>query len=257
MAIVVGLLFVSPLAIRALAATAERLPIAVRLALRDLARYRARSGAALAAISLGLGIAAATVVIAAAAQHSAGEGNLSDRQVLVRLGNDQEPVIPAHSPAELQQFQSDVDRFAATLNGATVIALDAAVNPRAHETRQGQSFMAEAMLGRRINENSFRDAGILYVATPELLDHLGLDPSLLNSQADVLTSHTGELSLMGPIKHGRCHPRHPPPAEDLGSELLVCSDLAHHRRPVSNGPACNRRAPAGSSRRPSPSRTRS
>jgi putative ABC transport system permease protein len=201
-AIVVGLLFVSPLAIRALATTAKRLPIAMRLALRDLARYQARSGAALAAISLGLGIAAATVVIAAAAQHSAGQGNLSDRQVLIRLGNDQEPVIPQHSPAELQQLQSDVDRFASTVNGATVIALDGAVNPRAHETRQGQSFMPEAMLGRRINADTFRDAGVLYVATPQLLAHLGLDPSLVNSHADVLTSHTGELSLMGPIKPG-------------------------------------------------------
>ncbi|MEP6660375.1 MAG: FtsX-like permease family protein [Acidimicrobiales bacterium] len=201
-AIVIGLLFVSPLAIRALATTAKRLPIAVRLALRDLARYQARSGAALAAISLGLGIAAATVVIAAAAQHSAGEGNLSDRQVLVRLGNDQEPVIPEHSPTELQQFQSDVDGFAATLNGATVIALDAAINPSAHESRQGQSLMAEAMLGRRVGEDTYRDEGILYVATPGLLDHLGLDRSLVNSQADVLTSHTGELSLIGPIKQG-------------------------------------------------------
>ena len=43
-------------------------PIAARLALRDLARYQARSGAALAAITLALGIAAAVVITAAAAE---------------------------------------------------------------------------------------------------------------------------------------------------------------------------------------------
>ena len=45
---------------------AGHVPIAPRLALRDLARYQARSGAALAAITLALGIAAAVVVTAAA-----------------------------------------------------------------------------------------------------------------------------------------------------------------------------------------------
>ena len=65
-----------------LAATASRLPLAARLALRDLARHQARSGAALAAISLGLGIAVAIVVVATAAVPGADEGNLSDRQVL-------------------------------------------------------------------------------------------------------------------------------------------------------------------------------
>ena len=49
---IIGVLFTGPLAIRALARIAGRSPIAVRLALRDMARYQARSGAALAAISL-------------------------------------------------------------------------------------------------------------------------------------------------------------------------------------------------------------
>ncbi len=45
---------------------AGRVSIAPRLALRDLARYQARSGAALAAVTLALGIAATVVVIASA-----------------------------------------------------------------------------------------------------------------------------------------------------------------------------------------------
>src|SRR4029453_7878233 len=56
MAIVLAIPLGSPLAIRAAAAAAGRWPVGVRLALRDLARYQARSGAALAAISLGLAI---------------------------------------------------------------------------------------------------------------------------------------------------------------------------------------------------------
>ena len=52
-ATVVGV-FISPLAIRLLASGAARLPVAMRLALRDLGCYQARSGAAPAAISLAL-----------------------------------------------------------------------------------------------------------------------------------------------------------------------------------------------------------
>ncbi len=51
-ATILGTLLLGPLAIRLVARAAGHAPIAVRLALRDLARYQARSGAALAAITL-------------------------------------------------------------------------------------------------------------------------------------------------------------------------------------------------------------
>ena len=74
LATILGTLLLGPLAIRLVARAAGRSPIAVRLALRDLARYQARSGSALAAITLALGIAAAVVVVAAAEEgKSAGE----------------------------------------------------------------------------------------------------------------------------------------------------------------------------------------
>jgi putative ABC transport system permease protein len=80
-AIVLAILLGSPLAIRvAAAAAAARSPVGVRLALRDLARYQARSGAALAAISLSLAISIAIMIAATAAEHTAGEGNLSERK---------------------------------------------------------------------------------------------------------------------------------------------------------------------------------
>ena len=74
-----GILYLSPIAIRFLAALGRRGPLAVRLSLRDLARHQARSAAALAAIGLALGIAFALIVAVSAAQHPASSGNLSDQ----------------------------------------------------------------------------------------------------------------------------------------------------------------------------------
>ena len=93
LATILGTLLLGPLAIRLVARAAGRFPIAVRLALRDLARYQARSGSALAAITLALGIAAAVVVVAAAEEgKSAGAPpNLSSRQIRVHTGPIAEP----------------------------------------------------------------------------------------------------------------------------------------------------------------------
>ena len=205
LAVVLAILLASPLAIRVLAATAGRSPIAARLALRDLARYQARSGAALAAISLALGIAVAAVIAAAAAEHTAGEGNLSDRQLLIRIG-DAEPLIPERTPAELARLRTAVDRLAATLDHPTVVALDAAVNPTDHEGRGGQVLRPAVMLGRPVGENTLRDIGVLYVATPELLGHLGLDLAPVDPDTDVLTPHTGELRFANLANHSEAAP---------------------------------------------------
>lgn len=204
-AFVLAILLASPLAVRVLAAAAAHLPIAARLALRDLARYQARSGAALAAISLALGIAVATVIAAAAAEHTAGEGNLSDRQLLFRIG-DAEPLIPERTPAELARLRTEVDRLAATLDHPAVVALDAAVNPTDHEGRGGQVLRPAVMLGRPVGENTLRDIGVLYVATPELLGHLGLDLALAGPDTDVLTPHTGELRFANLTNHFEAAP---------------------------------------------------
>ena len=64
--LIVALILLSPLSLTALAKVTRRTPIAVRLAIRDLARYRARSGSALSAISLGVLIAVLVCVLAAA-----------------------------------------------------------------------------------------------------------------------------------------------------------------------------------------------
>ena len=101
-ATILGCLLLGPLAIRIFSGVAGRVPIAPRLALRDLVRYQARSGAALAAVTLALGIAATVVVVASAeeAKAAAEPPNLSDRQIRVYLGpTEAREFTPVDAPA--------------------------------------------------------------------------------------------------------------------------------------------------------------
>src|ERR687895_53652 len=129
LATIVGTLLLGPLAIRLLARTARHTRIAPRLALRDLARYQARSGAALAAITLAIGIAAAVVIVAAAEEKkSAAEPpNLSNRQIRVYTGaTEGADFIPIKPPAELERMAARVRELAAGLDDAAVTPLRSA-----------------------------------------------------------------------------------------------------------------------------------
>jgi putative ABC transport system permease protein len=202
LAIVLGVLFASPLAIRVLAATAGRLPVAGRLALRDLARHQARSGAALAAISLGLGIAVAIVVIATAAAPTAAEGNLSTRQVLLRAVRSDGPgeAVPDHTSAELVTMRSEVERIAAGLDAPTVIALEAVVDPTSRETTRGQVVRPAVALAWQVSPHTFRDAGRLYVASPAVLRRLDIDPQDIQPDTDVLVTRREVHRVIVPSK---------------------------------------------------------
>jgi hypothetical protein len=104
------------------------------LALRDLVRYQARSGAALAAVTLALGIAATAVIIASAeaAKKAAEPATLSDRQMRVYLGPpDDRELTPTDAPAQLERLTAGVRRLAAQLDAETVIPLRKAVQPGA------------------------------------------------------------------------------------------------------------------------------
>ncbi len=194
LAVVIGVLLVSPLAIRLLASGSSRLPIAGRLAWRDLGRFQARSGAALAAISLALGVPVAVVVTAAAAEHSADAGNLSDRQLLVGQAGEepgQPPLVP--EPAALANLQAGVDRAVASLDDPTVTALDVAVNPdfAPDPGVAGRVPIELVEPGRR-----WLDAD-LYVATPALLARYGVDLDGIDPDTEILTVETGDLAFNG------------------------------------------------------------
>ncbi|MBA2634728.1 MAG: FtsX-like permease family protein, partial [Chloroflexi bacterium] len=194
LATVLGVLFIGPLAIRALARIAARSPITVRLALRDLARYQARSGAALAAISLALAIPVAIVIVATAAEHTAAEGNLSDRQLLIRAGNVDGPFIP--EPAELRGLRGQVERIVEPLVDPAVIPFDVAFDPAVEpdprfDGRAAITLTVPTEDGRR------QDLSLLYIANPEILEPYGLDLGAVDPDTEVLTVETGELSLTG------------------------------------------------------------
>ena len=192
--VVLGVLLFSPLAIRALAACASRFPIAPRLALRDLGRYQARSGAALAAISLSLGIPVAIVVTAAAAEHTAAAGNLSDRQLIVRVADIDGPFVPVE--ADVAALQAGIDRLAAGLDDSNVTALDAAVDPAAPANTEFEGRMAISLAER--SGDGWSDVSLLYVATPELLERSGVDVDRIEGEdAAILTVEAADLAILG------------------------------------------------------------
>ena len=208
-AMTLGILFISPLAIRALAAPGRRAPVAVRLALRDLARHQARSGAALAAISLALGITAAIIISSAADKTAASAGNLPDTQILVWTGQSDGPngpAIPLRTPAQLRVLATAVRQIAGPLPHSEVTALDMPVNPADKPQPGGPGSPAGqpvASLGAQQNPAATGRGGTystipLYVATPALLRHLGISPATITPAADFLTARAGQLVVTTP-----------------------------------------------------------
>jgi putative ABC transport system permease protein len=200
-ATIVGVLLLSPTVIQGVAAGAAVLPIAARLAVRDLSRSRARSGAALAAISLTLGVCVAMVVSASAAEQARGLGNVSDRQVLVwtrdpaapegvspyytQDPNDDgfSPFLPRLTPVDIVRLEADVNEIAASLGGATVTGLDLAVDPAAAPSRYGRPAVT---LAQPADEGSF-DVALVFVATPEILKLHGRDLNAVDPNTEILT----------------------------------------------------------------------
>jgi putative ABC transport system permease protein len=204
LAMALGILFISPLAIQALGAAARRAPVAVRLALRDLARHQARSAAALAAISLALGITAAIIISSAADKAAANAGNLPDTQIAVWIGQPEaaDSRVPIRTSAQLGVLAAAVHRIAGSLHLATVIGLDMPVNPadKPQPGSQGsQAAQPVAELDAPQNPAAGRggtySAIPLYVATPAVLRYLKISPATVNPAANILTVQRGELAL--------------------------------------------------------------
>jgi putative ABC transport system permease protein len=191
LAIGFALLFIGPLAIRTLTAIGARLPVASRLALRDLARHQARSSAALAAISVALAIPTAIVVAARVLEQTAAEGNLSDRQLLIWI-DDPGLRVPDRTPAQLAAIEAQVRRYTATLANPTVIPLDIAIDPleTPHADADGGRIgRLPVGVGRQTGPGSFTGSETVpVVATPELLRYYGLDPASIGQTTDLLTT---------------------------------------------------------------------
>jgi putative ABC transport system permease protein len=182
-ALIPGVIQLSPFCLAMLAMLGQRAPIAVRLALRDLSRYRARSGSALAAISLGVMIAVIISVVVAARYadvlNYAGP-NLAPNQVIVYTpaGVQQEGIAgggtsSAASAGDLKAMRSSADSIAASLGSH-----DAA------ELQTTSATLQHASPGERWY-------GTIYVATPQLLRAFGITASQIAPAADILSMRPG------------------------------------------------------------------
>jgi putative ABC transport system permease protein len=181
-ALIAGIILVSPFFLVLLARVGRRAPIAIRLALRDLSRYRARSGSALSAISVGVLIAVVICAVAVARYSNVFDyvgPNLASNQLAVWSPNGQNGNNPGPSPstgAGLQAQEAGVHAIASAVGATEVVELD---NPASSVALQNPSGT-----GRQWD-------GQIYVATPALLRAYGISPSSIGSNVDVLSSRPG------------------------------------------------------------------
>src|SRR5262245_10058398 len=207
LATILGSMLLGPLAIRTFSAIAGRLSIAPRLAVRDLARYQARSGAALAAVTLALGIAATVVVIASAeeAKRASEPPSLSDRQIRVYLGpSEAREFTPVNASAQIDKLTAGARQVAAQLDDGTLIPLRKAVEPGATPMVMGDTrFLPTVDVATTENGRSFKSQSQLYVATPAVLSYLGIDPATIRPGSDFLVDRraaTKELQIPSWVK---------------------------------------------------------
>ena len=212
-ATVVGLLLLAPLAIRAVGRTGRRCPVPARLAVRDLARYQARSGAALGAITLAIGIATTIAVSAATVRTSSATGNLPANELVLYLsasGSGGGNPVPPTTPAQQRTLQARVDQLAAALHAGPVLTLDQAFNPSSglqapppgqRGGRLGYLTASLAQVSTVPRGENVMFMNTLYVATPAVLAHYGITPTEINPSADVVTSQKGlgGLQIFDPV----------------------------------------------------------
>ncbi|HJY57854.1 MAG TPA: FtsX-like permease family protein, partial [Streptosporangiaceae bacterium] len=194
-AVIVGIFLLAPLAISVLAAGAgPRLPVAIRIALRDLVRYRARSGAALAATTFAVFLAMLICVVASikAADPLDWMGpNLSSSQLIVyvqpQIGGG---FVKQLTSAQLVSLGRQVDRDAAGWHAQPVLPLEVTDASLFQVGRKQHSNVA----GTPVNDVA-HFTGNVYVATPQLLAMYGIKASQISPGADILTVRPGLAGL--------------------------------------------------------------
>lgn len=200
-ALAVAIVRLAPALLAMVAAAGRRAPTGVRLALRDLARYRVRSGPALAAISLGT-LIAVIICVASAARFGnvldyAGP-NLASSQLIVYApsgpyGGQQRGGPPGQATAPnvgTTQAQKVATEIAADLGATSMITLESTSAGLTHAA-PGRSW-----------------SGPVYVATPQLLSAFGISQGEIKPGTDILTMRHGlsSMSLMQ-LTYGSTGPR--------------------------------------------------
>jgi putative ABC transport system permease protein len=152
--------------------------------MRDLARFRARSGSALAAISIGILIAVIISVVSAARFANvldyAGP-NMTSNQLIVYTPNGGQgsgPNGPVNvTPGQLRSLSAKAHAIATGLGSRDVVELET----------------TDAGLNHAASGRTW--SGPLYVATPQLLHAFGITSSQYSPTADILTARPGLSGL--------------------------------------------------------------
>jgi putative ABC transport system permease protein len=182
-----GIILLAPFCLTALAKIFRRGPLAIRLSLRDLSRYRARSGSALSAISVGILIAVIISLVSAARFSNvldyAGP-NMNSSQLNIYTANG--PYGPsgpgsggknAVPTAAVGALQKSTDAIAASLGSHRVLELET-TSASLNHNGPGRSW-----------------SGPIFVATPQLLKFFGINSSEIEPGADILTMRPGLSGL--------------------------------------------------------------
>jgi putative ABC transport system permease protein len=219
---ILGALLLGPVAIRVFSAVAGRLPVAPRLALRDLVRYQARSGAALAAVTVALGIATSVVVVFSAeeAKRASAPPTLSAWQLRVFLGpKDDREALPVDARGRLVDLAVRVRRLARDLGSATVIPLSKAFQPGTPSEVVGATTVLPSVVLAQRSGGRYLSESQLYVATPSVLAYLGIDPGAIAPDTDFLADRdTRTAGLVVPN----------PAAQDIILAPFQRIDVGHH-----------------------------
>jgi putative ABC transport system permease protein len=181
--VIAGIILLAPLAISVLTAGAgPRLPVAIRIALRDLVRYRARSGAALAAVTFAMFLAAVICLVGSERTDnplSPSGPNLSSSQLVVTSGRSPAPgMMMPLSSAQVASLSRRLNSLAASLHARSALPLESA-----------------AMLYQAGTSPHNNFSGSVYVATPRLLAMYGITASQIAPGTDVLTARPGLAGL--------------------------------------------------------------
>lgn len=183
----IAVVLLSPFLLTLLARFSRGAPFSLRMAMRDLARYRARSGAALGAISVSV-LIAMVVIIASAARFGnvldyAGP-NVSSTQLLIYTPNG--PYGPG-GPGNAGEGSTSTTSLAAMSTSAHGIAKSLGAN-KIITLESTSATLQHAAAGRSFS-------GPLYVATPQLLRAFDIKSSAIDPKAEILSMRPGFSSL--------------------------------------------------------------
>ena len=175
--VVVGIFKFAPVCIAVLSAAAgPRAPVSVRVALRDLVRYRARSGAALAAVSFAAFLAMLICVIASVRFSNVldytGENLTSSQIIFYTADHSQASSGQALTQKQVAALEQQMTSWVSSVHATTVLPLEDA-GATLNQIGQGN--------------NNF--SGPLYVATPQLLAQYGVKD--VKPDADILSMRPG------------------------------------------------------------------